>query len=67
MAVEVYRSSDGSFLEAQDMYRLPGIFRNTYLTATSKVQVRDMKIETEQENQELYLVLPYLRKQVVFR
>ena len=25
VAVEVYRSSDGSFLEAQDMYRLPGI------------------------------------------
>lgn len=47
VAVEVYRSSDGSFLEAQDMYRLPGIFRNTYLTATSKVQIRDMKIETE--------------------
>lgn len=47
VAVEVYRSSDGSFLEAQDMYRLPGIFRNTYLTATSKVQVRDLKIETE--------------------
>ena len=29
VAVEVYRSSDGSFLEAQDMFRLPGIFRST--------------------------------------
>lgn len=47
VAVEVYRNSDGSFLEAQDMYRLPGIFRNTYLTATSKVQIRDMKINTD--------------------
>lgn len=27
VAVEVYRNSDGSFLEAQDMFRLPGIFR----------------------------------------
>lgn len=47
VAVEVYRSSDGSFLEAQDMYRLPGIFRNTYLTSTAKVEVRDMKINTD--------------------
>ncbi|MBK3520068.1 sugar-binding domain-containing protein, partial [Carboxylicivirga marina] len=27
IAAEVYRNSDGSFLEAQDMFRLPGIFR----------------------------------------
>lgn len=46
VAVEVYRNSDGSFLEAQDMYRLPGIFRSTYLTSTSKIQVRDLKITT---------------------
>ena len=46
VAVEVYRNSDGSFLEAQDMFRLPGIFRNTYLTATAKAQIRDMKIIT---------------------
>ena len=38
LAVEVYRNSDGSFLEAQDMFRLPGIFRSTYLTAMSKQQ-----------------------------
>ena len=36
VAVEVYRSSDGSFLEAQDMFRLPGIIRDTYLTSTPK-------------------------------
>ena len=47
VAVEVYRNSDGSFLEAQDMYRLPGIFRDTYLTSTSKVELRDMKINTD--------------------
>jgi beta-galactosidase len=28
IAVEVYRNSDGSFLEAQDMFRLPGICRS---------------------------------------
>ena len=47
VAVEVYRNSDGSFLEAQDMFRLPGIFRDTYLTSTAKVEVRDMKINTD--------------------
>lgn len=42
VAAEVYRNSDGSFLEAQDMFRLPGIFRTVALYATSKVQVRDL-------------------------
>ncbi len=43
VAVEVYRSSDGSFLEAQDMFRLPGIFRNVSVTATPKVHIADMQ------------------------
>lgn len=43
IAVEVYRHSDGSFLESQDMFRLPGIFRTVALTAKPKVQVRDIK------------------------
>ena len=42
VAVEVYRNSDGSFLESQDMFRLPGIFRTVALTAKPKVQVRDV-------------------------
>lgn len=42
VAVEVYRSSDGSFLEAQDMFRLPGIFRSVRLYSTPKVQISDM-------------------------
>lgn len=41
VAAEVYRSSDGSFLEAQDMFRLPGIFRTVALTSVPKVYVRD--------------------------
>ena len=44
VSVEVYRSSDGSFLEAQDMFRLPGIFRTVALEAKPKVQVRDMLV-----------------------
>lgn len=43
IAAEVYRHSDGSFLESQDMFRLPGIFRTVSLTAKPQVQVRDLK------------------------
>lgn len=42
VAAEVYRSSDGSFLEAQDMFRLPGIFRTVALYSVPKVYVRDL-------------------------
>lgn len=42
VAAEVYRSSDGSFLEAQDMFRLPGIFRTVALYSTPKVYARDL-------------------------
>ena len=48
VSVEVFRSSDGSFLEAQDMFRLPGIFRSTYLTAFPKVQISDLTVRTEE-------------------
>lgn len=44
VAVEVYRNSDGSFLEAQDMFRLPGIFRSVSLTAKPKTHIRDLRI-----------------------
>lgn len=44
VAVAVYRNSDGSFLEAQDMFRLPGIFRTVSLTSTAKLQVRDLRV-----------------------
>ena len=42
VAAEVYRNSDGSFLESQDMFRLPGIYRDVYLTSKPTVQVRDV-------------------------
>lgn len=44
VAVEVYRNSDGTFLESQDMFRLPGIFRSVYLTAKPKVQIQDLQV-----------------------
>ena len=44
VAVEVYRNSDASYLEGQDMFRLPGIFRTVSLTSTPKVQIRDLMV-----------------------
>lgn len=44
VAVEVYRNSDGSFLEAQDMFRLPGIFRSVYLTSVPKTHISDLRV-----------------------
>ena len=41
VAVEVYRWSDGSYLEDQDMWRFSGIFREVYLFSTPKVHLRD--------------------------
>lgn len=34
IAAEVYRFSDGTYLECQDMWRLSGIFRDVYLYST---------------------------------
>ncbi len=50
LAVEVYRWSDGSYLECQDFWRLSGIFRNVYLMATPKVHIRDFEIRADFEN-----------------
>jgi beta-galactosidase len=41
LAVEVYRWSDGSYLECQDFFRLSGIERDVVLTAAPKVRIRD--------------------------
>lgn len=46
VAAEVYRYSDGSFLESQDMFRLPGIIRSVYLTSVPAIQIRDLAVRT---------------------
>jgi beta-galactosidase len=46
VAVEVYRFSDGDWLEDQDMIRLSGIFRSVYLYSTPAVHLRDFKLDT---------------------
>ena len=51
VAVEVYRNSDASFLESQDMFRLPGIFRTVSLTSTNPVELRDVRVRTDLDAQ----------------
>ncbi|MET9835447.1 glycoside hydrolase family 2 TIM barrel-domain containing protein [Streptomyces sp. NPDC006385] len=46
IAVEVYRYSDGEWLEDQDMIRLSGIFRSVYLYSTPSVHLRDFRLDT---------------------
>lgn len=41
IAVEVYRWSDGSYLEDQDFWRLSGIQRSVFLHARPKTYIRD--------------------------
>jgi beta-galactosidase len=41
LAVEVYRWSDGSYLEDQDMWRFSGIFREVFLFSTPVTHIRD--------------------------
>ena len=46
VCVEVYRWSDGSYIEDQDMFRLSGIHRDVYLEARQKVQLQDARLTT---------------------
>ncbi|MHA1680160.1 MAG: glycoside hydrolase family 2 TIM barrel-domain containing protein [Promethearchaeota archaeon] len=41
IAVEVYRWSDGSYLEDQDMWRFSGIYREVFLYASPAMHVED--------------------------
>ena len=43
LAVEVYRWSDGSFLECQDFWRISGIERDVVVKARTKTRVEDYK------------------------
>jgi beta-galactosidase len=47
VAVEVYRWSDGSYIEDMDMWRLSGIFRDVVLEARAPVFVQDFYVHTE--------------------
>jgi beta-galactosidase len=46
LAVEVYRWSDGSYLEDQDFWRMSGIFRDVQLVSRAPLHVRDFYART---------------------
>jgi beta-galactosidase len=50
IAVEVYRWTDGSYIEDQDMFRLSGIHRDVYLYATPPMHIRDYHLTSEFKN-----------------
>jgi beta-galactosidase len=45
LAVEVYKWSDGSYLEDQDFWRLAGITRDVFLMARNPLHIRDFEVE----------------------
>ena len=47
ISVEVYRWSDGSYLECQDFWRLSGMEREVYLWAVPKTHIRDFFVKTD--------------------
>jgi beta-galactosidase len=47
LAVEVYRWSDGVYLEDQDFWRLSGIFRDVCLISRGELHVRDFWVHTD--------------------
>ena len=47
VSLQVYRYSDGSYLECQDMWRISGIERSVYLFSTPNVMIRDFFAQAE--------------------
>ncbi len=72
VAVEVYRYSDGSYLEDQDMWRISGIHRDVTLFTTPALRISDFRVETKlksewvansltQSDSAIVLIDPFLR------
>lgn len=51
LAAEVYRWSDGSYLECQDFWRISGIERDVYLYSTPKVRIFDFFAHADLDKQ----------------
>ena len=49
IAVEVYKYSDGSYLEDQDFWRFGGIHRDVLLYHTPDIRLRDVAVRTTEE------------------
>lgn len=46
LAIQVYRWSDGSYLECQDFWRISGIERDVFIAAEPKIRVDDYWVKT---------------------
>ena len=64
IAVQVFRWTDGSYIEDQDMFRLSGIHRDVYLYATPRVHVRDFAINAEFERNDFHSSVLRIKAQV---
>lgn len=51
LAIQIYRWSDASYVESQDMLRLSGIEREVYLYSTPKVHIRDYFVKSGLDNE----------------
>ncbi len=54
VALEVYRYNDGSYLEDQDMFRMSGIFRRTWLVARPTEKIRDFFATAKPVQKDVY-------------
>lgn len=54
LLVYVYKWSDGSYLESQDMFRYNGIFRDVYLTQTPEGSIYDFRWQIKQASDGAY-------------
>ncbi len=64
LAVQVFRWSDGSYLEDQDTWRLSGVYRDVFLYSTPSVHISDFAVRTELDDDyrdATLLVRPRLR------
>lgn len=58
IAAEVYRHSDGAYLECQDMFRLSGIFRTVSLFSVPKLHIRDFFVNVNPTSSQGGSLLP---------
>ncbi|HYN02545.1 MAG TPA: glycoside hydrolase family 2 TIM barrel-domain containing protein [Vicinamibacteria bacterium] len=64
VAAQVFRWSDGSYLEDQDTWRLSGIYRDVFLFSTPAVHIADFAVRTDLDDDyrdATLLVRPRLR------
>ena len=54
IALEVYKYSDGAYLEDQDFWRLAGVHRSVYLIHTPALRIADVTIRTLDREASIY-------------